>query len=200
MTGENGFGKWERLYRELPAETMYWFLPGLDPDVAAGLERFDVHGGTVLDLGTGAGTQAAALAERGFEVTATDISPTAIATAKARSGDRAVAFRVDDVLATRLPAAAFALVLDRGCYHILPPDRRAAYAAAVHRLLAPDGLLFLKTFGADEPRDDGPHRFTPDEIAAAFRPHFTVEWTAASEFHGTLRPVPKALFAVLRRT
>jgi methylase of polypeptide subunit release factors len=66
------------LYREQKVESMPWFNPDLDPDLVLALNRLNLHTGTALDLGTGPGTQAIALAERGFKVTATDISATAV--------------------------------------------------------------------------------------------------------------------------
>lgn len=77
MTAQE-FPNWEALYQEKPVETMPWFNPDLDPDVEEALLTLDLSNGTALDLGTGPGTQAIALAERGFQVIATDLSETAI--------------------------------------------------------------------------------------------------------------------------
>ena len=75
---EKEFPDWEGLYRQDDVESMPWFQPELDHDVAAALVALGVEKGRVLDLGTGPGTQAIALAERGFAVTATDLSAAAV--------------------------------------------------------------------------------------------------------------------------
>lgn len=61
-------------------------------------DRTGLSNGSVLDLGTGPLTQAIALAERGFQVIAIDLSETAIhqAAAKANQKGLEVSFRQDD--------------------------------------------------------------------------------------------------------
>ncbi|MHB9112628.1 MAG: methyltransferase domain-containing protein [Thermoleophilia bacterium] len=60
--------RWEQVYENQAVETLPWYYPGLDPDFSAALERYGIHGGEVLDLCTGPGTKAMALAERGFNL------------------------------------------------------------------------------------------------------------------------------------
>src|SRR6185503_11458431 len=98
------------------------------------LARHGVASGRALDQGTGPGTQAIALAERGFTVTATDVSPAALAYAarKAKARGVEVRFVEDDVLATRL-TETFDLVFDRGCFHVIDPEKRAGYVESMHR-------------------------------------------------------------------
>src|SRR4030067_1064885 len=69
---------WEELYAWQEAETMPWFSPTLDPDVARALERYEILRGRALDIGSGPGTQAVELARLGFEVTAVDVSESAV--------------------------------------------------------------------------------------------------------------------------
>lgn len=94
----------------------------------------------MLDEGTGPGTQAIELATRGYTVTATDLAPAAIAYAKRKAevSGVSIAFAEDDVLATKL-TGPFDAIVDRGCFHVLAPKDRAAYAKSTHRLLAPSG-------------------------------------------------------------
>lgn len=73
---------WEKLYQQQQVESMPWYNPILDTDLEQALKKLKLERGTILDIGTGPGTQAIALAQRGFRVTATDISETAIAKAK----------------------------------------------------------------------------------------------------------------------
>ena len=78
MNTQRDVPNWEQLYQERDVESLPWFNPKLDPDLEQALNQLNLKTGTVLDLGTGPGTQAIALRERNFQVTATDISPTAV--------------------------------------------------------------------------------------------------------------------------
>jgi len=82
---------------------------------------------------------------RGFDVTATDVSGAAIdlAKTKAERQDINIVWKQDDILQTGL-TRQFDFILDRGCFHVLRPDRRQAYFSTVAGLLKPDGYLFLK--------------------------------------------------------
>lgn len=194
------FPNWEMLYQEKPVETMPWFNPDLDADVEEALLTLDLNGGTVLDLGTGPGTQAIALAERGFQVIGTDLSETAIrqAAAKANEKELNISFQQDDILNSHLDRS-FDFILDRGCFHVLPPDSRDVYVQTVANLLKPRRYLFLKCFSHLEPREDGPYRFTPDEIQQLFTKRFHLSLAQQTVYHGTLNPLPKALFCILEK-
>ncbi len=191
-------GEWEEMYREQETETMPWFYEALDPDLAGALRALRITSGAALDIGTGPGTQAVALGALGFEVTATDVSATAIRKASARAAGGNVVFVHDDILNTALKGG-FDIILDRGCFHTLPPERRHDYVAAVARLATPSGYLFLKCFSHLETMEDGPYRFTPDEIRAIFSPAFNVLSIDDTVYHGTLDPLPRALFSVMQR-
>jgi cyclopropane fatty-acyl-phospholipid synthase-like methyltransferase len=194
------FPNWEALYQEKPVETMAWYSPDLDPDVEEALLILGLSSGTALDLGTGPGTQAIALAERGFQVVATDLSETAVQLAAERVSDRGLnlSFRQDDILNSHLDRS-FDFILDRGCFHVLPPDRRGDYVQTVANLLKPKRYLLLKTFSSQETREEGPYRFTPEEIQQIFSPQFHLFSSAQTVYYGTLDPLPKALFCILEK-
>jgi len=197
-----GFPNWEELYRSDTLEALPWYWPAIDPDLEKALARQGIVSGRALDQGTGPGTQAIALAERGFTVTATDVSPAALAYAarKAKARGVEVTFVEDDVLATRL-TETFDLVFDRGCFHVIAPEKRAGYVESMHRVLAPSGWLFLKTFSHLQPGSEGPHRFTPDDIRALFGDsrRFAIAEIFETVYQGQLDPYPKALFSTIRR-
>jgi hypothetical protein len=89
--------------------------------------------------------------------------------------------------------------LDRGCFHVLEESKRAAYVRNVDHLLKKGGFLFLKTFSAKEAFQDGPHRFTPEDIGGIFAPAFVVCSAEESFFMGNHKPNPCALFCVLQK-
>jgi SAM-dependent methyltransferase len=194
------FPDWEKMYVEQAVETMPWFHPELDADLESALDRFSIDSGSFLDLGTGPGTQAIALAERGFRVTGTDISKTAVRKAAALTAERGLdlVFKADDILKTGLNKK-FDNILDRGCFHVLDPDKRGDYVKIAAGLLEPGGYLFLKTFSVEELMEGGPYRFTPDDIRGLFSRRFEVVSIEESVFRGTLAEFPKALFCVLRK-
>jgi SAM-dependent methyltransferase len=193
---------WEEVHRFAPGEAMPWYYPRLDPDVAWAMNLLDVRVPTVLDLGTSNGTQAIELARHGLDVTATDISPTAIADATARAQQAGVRcrFLVDDILDTKIQGQ-FDFVVDRGCLHVLPPDRRKDYVASVSRLVRLRGHLFLKCASDKYVHNArAPHQFSPQQIKDLFTatPLFLCEIRNAM-FFSSLDPPPPALFCILRR-
>ena len=198
--GADGFPDWKKLYEKGDVEKLPWFSEKLDKDLAAALDKLDIAKGKALDQGTGPGTQAIALAKRGFDVTGSDISPAAIDYAKKRAEkeEQKVTFVVDDVLATKLEGP-FDFVFDRGCFHVFPAEKREDYVATVKKLLPKDGRLFLKTFCHEQPGTEGPHRFTEEEIREIFEADFDVESIDKTVYEGQLDPQPKAFFTVLRK-
>ncbi len=197
---ERGFPRWEELYQERKVESLPWFNPELDDDLKAALDELGLRSGRVLDLGTGPGTQAMQLARRGFKVTATDISEAAIRLAGREAAKQRleVAWKQDNILETRLEDP-FDLIFDRGCFHVLAPSTRQKYASIVWRLLKPGGYLFLKCFSRLEPGDDGPYRFTPDQLREVFGSRLAVLSTKETIYQGTLKPMPRALFCIARK-
>ena len=201
MTEGRKQDEWEGLYREQEIETMAWFYEGLDPDLEGALEELGITGGSALDLGTGPGTQAMGLAERGFEVVATDLSGTAVKKARERAEKKGVRveFRQDDILSTAL-TGEFDFIFDRGCLHTLPPEKRYDYVRVVHGLVKPGGFLFLKCMSISETHlDPGPHRFAPGDIQGLFSSKFKLISIEDTVYHGTMDPLPKALFCVMER-
>lgn len=187
--------EWDSVYagdvRSLP-----WYSEALDEDVGRALSSRRIRKGIFLDIGTGPGTQAAALSAMGFTVLGTDVSPKAVR--KARRRFPRVMFIADDITATRL-MGSFDFILDRGCLHSLEPGLRASYVRNVAGLLRPGGLLFLKTFSKREKGWTGPYRFSPEMIRKLFSKGFVVESIVETAFSGPMEHRPKALFAVLRK-
>ena len=76
------YGSWERFYERWPIEDQPWYSEGLDKDLSSWLAARPPESLRILDVGTGVGTQAIALAEDGHDVLGTDLSQIAIADAK----------------------------------------------------------------------------------------------------------------------
>jgi len=194
-------GDWEQLYATSEVSSLPWYTTALDADIERALQEHDLRGRRILDLGTGPATQAMNLAKRGFDVLATDISPSAIKKAKAsaKAAGLSIEFRVDNVLASKLAPNLVDAIVDRGVFHVLPEDKRPAYVRTVHRVLRPNGWLFLKCFSDKEPGTWGPHRIAETELRGYFRGTFEVRSVVETVFYGNVKPPPKALFATFQR-
>ena len=123
---------WNDLYKHTKVTDMTLYNPDLDADLASALDRLDIKSGSFLDVGTGPATQAMHLKNRGFGVTGTDLSQKAISLALEKySGIR---FVHDNILETSL-SGKFDYIFDRGCFHVIDPEKREIYVRNVHRLL-----------------------------------------------------------------
>jgi ubiquinone/menaquinone biosynthesis C-methylase UbiE len=153
MTTPNGGDQpydidYDELYRDAAGSGgPPWNIGRPQPALAKVLDD-GVKGPKVLDVGCGTGDLAIALARRGFDVTAIDISPVAIdiARAKAAREGLTVHFEVQDATKLSLPSAPFDSVFDSGLLHSL--DRRGGgevddYLALLPRLAAPGASVFV---------------------------------------------------------
>ncbi len=104
--------------------------------------------GRAIDLGCGEGDNAIFLAEHGFEVTAIDFAPSAIAKAreKARKAGTAVDFRVDNLTQLRNVEGQFDLLVDYGTLDDLGFRQRADYVREVVPLARPGAHFLLWCF------------------------------------------------------
>ena len=64
-------------------------------------------------------------------------------------------------------------------------------------ILKDNGILFLKCFSDKEPMEEGPHKFSQDEIKDLFSESFIIDSIKETVYQGTLNPFPKALFVVM---
>jgi SAM-dependent methyltransferase len=124
--------------------------------------------GRLLDVGAGRGDLGVVLSERGWEVTALDPSPNAVAEARARG----VAAEEGTLLEAegRLPGGYDAVVFQHSLEHVSEP---ADELAAAHRLLRDGGMLLvtLPNFGSWQRRRFGSDWFHLD--LPRHRTHFT---------------------------
>jgi SAM-dependent methyltransferase len=109
-----------------------------------------------------------------------------------------VKFVQDDIFQTGL-SEHFDFVWDRGCFHCTEPSKRSLYVRQIKKVIRPGGYLFLKCFSSREPGTRGPFRFSPNEIRELFSPYFRIHSIEQTVYHGTRKPLPRALFCVLQK-
>jgi SAM-dependent methyltransferase len=141
-------------------------------------------GGLALDLGCGPCTNVAYLAKLGLRVIGFDLSGYALALGllRLRSDAPELLAKIQLLQAdvTRLPIRQreAGYILDIGCLHGLPPDRRRDYAQGVIDNLAAGGHYHLFAFDlrpeSDRPAGKPPQGMGEDEVATLFAPALQV--------------------------
>lgn len=100
---------------------------------------------SVLDCACGIGTQALGLAQRGHQVTGSDLSPAAIDRAKREATGRQldIAFHVADLRSLAFPETCFDVVLaaDNALPHLLTQTDLQQALRSMASKLSPDGIL-----------------------------------------------------------
>ncbi|MGI8445845.1 MAG: class I SAM-dependent methyltransferase [Streptosporangiaceae bacterium] len=112
-------------------------------------------GDRALIVGCGLGDDAEEAARRGYQVTAFDLSPTAIGHCRDRFPGSAVDYQVADLF--QLPAgwaAIFGLVVEIRTLQSLPLPQRAEAAAAMAAQVRPGGRVFVHCLARDN--DEAP--------------------------------------------
>jgi SAM-dependent methyltransferase len=130
---------WDGMYRRHAA---VW---SGDPNPQLVTEVSDLRPGSALDVGCGEGADAVWLAERGWRVTAVDISSVALERARAAEVGADVARRIEwvhaDLVGGAPPAASYDLVSAQ--FMQLPPAPRAVLFRRLAAAVKPRGTLLI---------------------------------------------------------
>ena len=172
-----GVAFWDERYRSRDA------LWSGNPNPQLVAEAADLVPGTALDVGCGEGADAIWLAERGWRVTAVDISAVALERGAAQAAERGadVARRIDwrhEDLAAWVPAEASYDLVSAQFMH-LPKKPREAIFRALAAAVAPGGSLLIVGHHPSDLQIPGLRGrppellFTASDIAALLDPH---EW------------------------
>jgi len=148
---------WDQLYQQ--ADT-----PWDNGEPSIHLKTFLAEGKVkpcrVLELGCGTGTNAVFLAQLGFEVTAVDLSPTALRRAGEKANQAKVNVNFLEANVTALPDSGgpFPFVFDRGTYHHVRKIDLAGFKKVIAKMVAPSGIYLVLAGNANTgaPHDKGP--------------------------------------------
>jgi SAM-dependent methyltransferase len=171
LTAGKPLGWFEVLYSRATAEGVS--IPWADRRPNANLiELFEKvehlpFGKRAIDVGCGLGDDAEWLARKGFDVTAFDISPSAIHECRLRFPSSRVHYiEMDLFKAPPQWTAAFDLVQESYTLQVLPPELRAAAMAKISEFIVPGGYLLFVTRARDEsdPKGAMPWPLTRTEV------------------------------------
>ncbi|MBO9998502.1 MAG: class I SAM-dependent methyltransferase [Cyanobacteria bacterium SID2] len=152
----------ERVYASANGEanTIPWAILQPNPLLLSWLEQMQVRGDgqSALVIGCGLGDDAEALAQRGFRVTAFDISDTAIEWCRQRFPDSPVDYRTCDLFACAEGwTRSFDFVFESRTVQSLPLSFRRQTVDAVCQFVADEGtLLVIANRRNTEAEPDGP--------------------------------------------
>lgn len=163
---------WEKSYQQ--GETP-WITQQPSHELQRILHEYEIPRGRALELGCGDGVNAVFLTRQGFEVSAVDVSETAIQQARDLADREGVSidFRVADVTALDGFSQPFDFVFDRGLYHVVRQANLAGLLQSLQRVTA-EGSIYLTLAGnanEETPEDEpGPPRVSGEEICREFAP------------------------------
>ena len=165
---------WDDIYRRYTLDEIPWELKRPDEPLRRLVESGTLKRGTVLDACSGAGTQSIYLARKGFTVTGIEISPAAVEISETRSQKAGVTcnFVTGDVLSFPFKTKEFDIVIDRGCFHHIPKDKREYYLKGICRVLRPGGKYYLKCFSYKN--GEAWNHFRKRDIIRYFSPCFDI--------------------------
>jgi SAM-dependent methyltransferase len=145
---------WENTYASRTPEKVSWYEPLPQRSVELIQAAKLGHEASILDVGGGASSLAAQLLGMGYtDLTVADISPVALAHARAELGSAAAHVRwIEADIRTHDFDRRYDLWHDRAVFHFMvSPADREGYLNVLRRALRPGGHLVIATFGPQGP-------------------------------------------------
>lgn len=168
---------WEAIYQ---SGRTGWDIGGASPPFVGLLHSAQRPvPGKMIVPGAGRGHDAVLFAQHGFDVTALDFAPSAIAATQAEAQRAGVTVQTLQADLFALPAALhgiFDYVLEYVCFCAINPHQRADYAQVVSDLLRPSGFFLALFFPTDRRAGGPPYAVDLGEVRSLFEPHFDLLW------------------------
>jgi len=142
-------------------ENIPWARQAVNPLLQSYLDEEVVHQGKALVIGCGLGDDAMALAEVGYDVTAIDVSQTALDLAKERFPDANITFKKQDIFEYD---EAFDFVFEALTIQSLPVEFREQMITAVANTVKVGGKLLLVAHKKEEKFEGPPWPLTQEEV------------------------------------
>lgn len=165
---------------------MPWSHKKADFNLVEIVNQFEIAPCKVLEIGCGTGTDAIWLSDKGFEVTAIDVSPIVIEIAKenARLAKADCHFREMEFLNEPIGNAPFDFIFDRGYFHSYKSDKKRNKIAKTIAKNLTEGGLWLSLIGSSDspPRQTGPPMLSAKNIVENVEPYFEILALMASVF------------------
>jgi SAM-dependent methyltransferase len=201
----------EKIYKNMAIDDIPWNFK-TPPDVLENLVRTGkITPCKTIDLGCGTGNYAIYLAGEGFDVTAVDISSSAIKIAKNNASQKGIDcnFIVADILGDlKQIQSTFNFAYDWELLHHIFPSDREKYIRNVYRLLNPGGQYLSVCFSEENLQFGrvGKFRKTPletvlyfsseNELRVLYESFFKIEELKTIEIKGKFSP-HKAIYAFM---
>jgi SAM-dependent methyltransferase len=180
-----------------------WDTGEHDTNLEEIITEYSISPCSVLELGAGTGTDAVWLAKQGFDVTAIDVSPTAVEKARKKATEYGahIRFITGDILKYDSSSDRFDFAFDRGCFHSFDlPWERARVAEIIWTHLNPGGYWFSIMGSADgPPREEGPPRRSILDIAGSVEAKFEIIHIRSILMHTNLPEPPRGWSCLMRR-
>ncbi len=201
----------EKIYKNMAIDDIPWNIK-TPPDVLENLVRTGkITPCKTIDLGCGTGNYAIYLAGEGFDVTALDISSSAIKIAKNNASQKGIDcnFIVADILGDlKQIQSTFNFAYDWELLHHIFPSNREKYIRNVYRLLNPGGQYLSVCFSEENLQFGGvgKYRKTPletvlyfsseNELRVLYESFFKVKELKTIEIRGKFSP-HKVIYAFM---
>ena len=172
---------WDGAYhRKAPAP---WDTGRVAVELRKVVEDGTIKPGKAVVLGCGAGTNSIYLASKGFDVTAMDVAPTALAMAKTRADKAKVSVNWMLADVTKVPKLKpFDFIFDRGCYHGVRRSNAKGFVESARKLSKPGTKFLILAGNANETRRYGPPRVKEADIRKDFASSFDFTWLKETRF------------------
>jgi 2-polyprenyl-3-methyl-5-hydroxy-6-metoxy-1,4-benzoquinol methylase len=182
---------WDSVYRTKAPDAVSWYRAHLETSLDLIQRVAPESCASIIDIGGGESTLVDDLLARGYRnVSALDISPTAIQVARKRIGASAanVTWIVGDITQEILPSQHYDVWHDRAVFHFLTAqEERRAYVRQVAGSMKIGGHVIVATFGPEGPTEcSGLEvvRYDAESLHAEFGKHFQL-LESATELHRT---------------
>lgn len=192
----NELPDWDEVYQgkaEPFGGQVPWNIGEPQPELAALIDAGKFRG-DVLDVGCGHAETALRLAALGHNTVGLDLSPTAIAAARAAAAERGLTntqFQVADITSFTGYDGRFQTIVDSTLFHSIPVEAREGYQRSIARAAAPDAAYFVLVFAVGAfPAGMGPHCVTAEELRAAVDPYWVIDDLRPAFIHSALPDNP----------